>query len=484
MANIDIATEVEQYVKAGFPAIWVQSQEHEEAIKQLTLLCEKRKWEIGYWDADQGFKGSDNLTSQRTAEEIKKEPVWYDKKPLALIKDMQKLAQKSKAKRTLFILKNFHRRDFLENNAVLQAVPSKDQLWEIAQAIAHKSELPKTEDEKQTILDAAVGMTRRAAEGAFSLSIVKKKPFDAEIVQSLKAQAIKRRGLLTLYEGDDKFEDLGGLDHFKQYAMKLLGKRRHNPLLYPKGLLLLGVPGSGKSAAVKCLGNATGRPVLSLDVGALRSKFQGETDHNVRDALKIADAMSPCILFIDEIEKALSGVQSSGLTDGGTGARVFGSLLTWLNDHKSDVFFVGTCNDIAQLMSGNPEFARAERFDGMFFFDIPSEEERRAIWGIYTKMFELKKLPAIEELLKLSADWTGAEIRTCCRLSAVLDEPVAKTARMVVPIVRTASDRLDALRTWADGRCMSSSYEDLFKKDGLNTVKAIADTGSRKVSRD
>jgi hypothetical protein len=148
------------------------------------------------------------------------------------------------------------------------------------------------------------------------------------------------------------------------------------------------------------------------------------------------------------------------------------------------VFFVGTCNDIAQLMSGNPEFARAERFDGMFFFDIPSEEERRAIWGIYTKMFELKKLPAIEELLKLSADWTGAEIRTCCRLSAVLDEPVAKTARMVVPIVRTASDRLDALRTWADGRCMSSSYEDLFKKDGLNTVKAIADTGSRKVSRD
>jgi SpoVK/Ycf46/Vps4 family AAA+-type ATPase len=204
----------------------------------------------------------------------------------------------------------------------------------------------------------------------------------------------------------------------------------------------------------------------------------------MRDALKIADMMAPCILFIDEIEKALSGVQSSGLTDGGTGARVFGALLTWLNDHKSDVFFVGTCNDITQLMAGNPEFARAERFDGMFFFDLPAEKEREAIWNIYLKMFEVKKHPKMADLLKLSTDWTGAEIRSCCRLSAMLEEPLEKTAETVVPIIKIASERLTALRNWADGQCLSANEPGLFYKDGTPTVATAPAAGYRKVSRE
>lgn len=332
MAGNDLVSEVEQFVKAGFTALWVQSHEHEEAIKQLIELCGKRKWEIGYWDADQGLKGSDKIAQQRTADEMKKEPAWYDKKALKLVQDMEKIATKTKAQRTIFVLKNLHRREYMENSALLQAVlnsiavgkaaefgwclvvmaptisipvewdndfvvvnhelPNREQLWEIAQGIAQKNELPKDDNGKQMVLDAATGMTRRAAEGAFSLSIVRKKPFDPEIVQSLKAQAIKRRNLMTLYEGDDTFDKMGGIDQFKAYCEKILGKRRTNPLLYPKGLLLLGVPGSGKSQAVKCLGNATNRPVLSLDVGQLRSKFQGETDQNTRDALRIADSIN------------------------------------------------------------------------------------------------------------------------------------------------------------------------------------------------
>src|SRR5205085_7199983 len=132
-------------------------------------------------------------------------------------------------------------------------------------------------------------------------------------------------------------------------------------------------------------GNETGRPTLMLDVGSLLGGIVGATEQNVRQALRIADAMSPCILYCDEIEKALSGA-SSGQTDSGVSARLFGSLLTWLNDHTSDVYFIGTCNDITRLP---PEFSRAERFDGIFFLDLPGREEKDAIWRMYLRMFEL-----------------------------------------------------------------------------------------------
>lgn len=517
--------EIDEFVCASFPAIWLQSAEHDDTIRQLIELCQLRKWELAYWDADKGLEASENIANQRPSSD--KDPKWYDKKPLALIQDMQKLAEKSKAPRTLFIFKNFHREEYTKNGAILQALansvalgkgadnawcaivlsptvaiplewqnsfvvvnqelPNREELKKLAMGLAQKSELPKTEDDWSAVLSAAVGMTRTAAEGAFSLSIVKHKPFCPSIVQSLKGQAIKQRGLLTLYEGDDSFDNMGGLENFRDITMRLLNKRHDNPLLFPKGLLLLGVPGSGKSQAVKCLGNATNRPVLSLDVGSLRSKFQGETDANVRDALKIADAMAPCILFIDEIEKALSGVQSSGLTDGGTGARLFGTLLTWLNDHKTDVFFAGTCNDITQLMAGNPEFARAERFDGMFFFDLPTESEREAIWEIYLKMYGVSKPPPMKDLLGLSEDWTGAEIRSCCRLSAMLDATIKETSGNIVPIVRIAEKRMTELRAWADGQCLSSSTKGLYKRPAgtkVNPAAQLLNPAKRNVSRE
>lgn len=495
---------VETYVRANCSALWIRAIEHEEVIEQLVHMCNGRGWEIGYWDAAAGFKGSDKLIAQRNAADAAKEPKWYDKKPLNLIEDMATLAAKTEATRTLFIFKNFHRREFIDNPAILQAVlnsivagksrspswcfivlspdvkiprewendflvvehelPDREALWKLAERQAEPGELPEEEDAKQRMLDAAVGLSNRAAEAAFGISLARKQPFSPAIIQDLKKQEVSRRGLLSIYDGDDTFESMGGIDNFKRYTMRLLNRPRGgNPLLYPKGLLLLGIPGSGKSQAVKCLGNAVQRPVLSLDMGALRSKFQGETDQNTRDALKIADAMAPCILFIDEIEKGLSGVESSGFTDGGTGSRMLGTLLTWLNDHKSDVFFVGTCNDISALMRSNPEFTRAERFDGMFFFDLPSESEREAIWKIYIKMFEIQKPPPMAKLLELSAQWTGAEIRTCCRLSAVLEQSIEDTSSTIVPIITTAPKRLAELRNWASGRCISSSEAGLFK---------------------
>ena len=201
----------------------------------------------------------------------------------------------------------------------------------------------------------------------------------AEAVWELKSQTLKKSGLLGLHCGTESFDQLGGLDNLKRFCLRLLRPQRSKQCHRPRGVLLLSPPGCGKSQWAKALGNETGRPTLTLDVGTLLGSLVGQSEQNVRQALRIADAMAPCILFCDEIEKALSGVASSGQTDSGVSGRLFGNLLTWLNDHTSDVFFVGTCNAIGKLP---PEFARAERFDAIFFIDLPGAKEREAIWKI------------------------------------------------------------------------------------------------------
>ena len=181
----------------------------------------------------------------------------------------------------------------------------------------------------------------------------------------------------------------------------------------------------------------------------------GQTEESTRNGLMIADAMAPCILFCDEIEKALSGVGSSGQEDSGVSARLFGSLLTCLKDHTSDVFFVATCNDISKLP---PEFARAERFDGIFFVDLPTTEQRKIIWNIYLSMFELDR----EQTRPKDGNWTGAEIKACCRLAALLDVPLMAAVQNVVPVAVTAAESVERLRNWASGRCLSADSAGLY----------------------
>ena len=153
----------------------------------------------------------------------------------------------------------------------------------------------------------------------------------------------------------------------------------------------------------------------------------------------------------------LAEATSSGQTNSGVTARVFGSLLTWLNDHESDVFFVGTCNDASKLP---PEFARAERFDGVFFVDLPGREQKDAIWGIYTRHYGLDpRQPGPDD-----AQWTGAEIKSCCRLAALLDVPLIQAAQNVVPVAVTAGDKIEQLRQWASGRVLSADLPGIYSR--------------------
>ena len=240
----------------------------------------------------------------------------------------------------------------------------------------------------------------------------------------------------------------------------------------PRGVLLLGVPGTGKSAFAKSLGKETGRPTIAVGRRALLGSLVGQSEQNIRQALRIVDAMAPAICFIDECEKALSGVASSGQTDSGVSARLFGSLLTWMNDHTSDVYLVATCNDISKLP---PEFSRAERFDGIFFLNLPGRAEKDAIWKLYFGQFQLDP----QQRLPNDDDWTGAEVRACCRLAALLDLPLIQAAQNVVPVAVTAAESVDRLRTWASGRCLNADEPGIYRLDPGTSTKP-----RRKISRD
>ena len=180
--------------------------------------------------------------------------------------------------------------------------------------------------------------------------------------------------------------------------------------------------------------------------------------------------MAPCICFVDELEKALAGVGGQG--DSGVSTRLFGTLLTWLSDHDSDVFFIGTCNDISKLP---PEFSRAERFDGVFFLDLPDRTEKGTIWQIYRRQFGIPT----DQAQPADTDWTGAEIRACCRLAALLDVSLAEAAQNVVPVAVTAAESVEKLRDWASGRWLSASRPGIYRRDGTTGRQS-----RRRISRD
>ncbi|MCG8586254.1 MAG: AAA family ATPase, partial [Pirellulales bacterium] len=397
-----LSTRLIEYVQACFTGLWIESNEHDDAMREMAQMCRDQDWQLLSWNVDQGLclpgqSGAGDETSND---------------PLAAIKALNATANPDGT--TLLVLVNFHR--FLQSAEIVQALarqihdgkqnrtfvvvlsaivdlpveleklfvvlehdlPDRQQLEEIARGIATEDgELPEG-DELNTVLDAAVGLTRYEVEGACSLSLVREGRLTAATMWEHKAQMLKKSGLVSLHRGGERFDDLGGLDSLKSFCLRAM-RRQAEPdaLRRPRGVMLLGVPGTGKSAIAKALGNETQRPTLSLDIGSLMGSLVGTTESNIRQALRIADAMAPAVLYIDEVEKGLSGVASSGQTDSGVTARLFSTFLTWLNDHESDVFVVCTCNDISKLP---PEFSRAERFDGIFFLDLPSDKQRQKIW--------------------------------------------------------------------------------------------------------
>ena len=482
-----------EYIAAAFSGIWIESHEHDDALAEIAGLCRQEQWQMAVWDLEQGLQSASSGSV---------DPGTSD--PLAAIRSVSAFAQEDSS--ALLVLVNFHR--FLQSAEVVQALatqltsgkrnrtfvvilaplvqiplelerlfvivdhplPGREQLEAIAREVATEAEELPGDPELQRLLDAAAGLTRFEAENAFSLSLVRHSRLHAETLWELKSQTLKKSGLLQLHRGQEQFDSLGGLESLKAFCKRALRTGRNSPSrVQSRGVLLLSPPGCGKSQFCKALGNETGRPTLMLDVGTLLGSLVGQSEANIRQALRIIDAMAPAVCFLDEVEKAFGGLANSGQSDSGVSARLFGSFLSWLNDHESDVFVVATANDITKLP---PEFSRAERFDGVFFLDLPDEDQRQAIWKIYLDKYGLdpaQKLPADDA-------WTGAEIKACCRLSALLDLPLTAAAQNIVPVARTSAESVERLRQWASGRCLSADRPGIY-------APATASGSRRRVSR-
>jgi hypothetical protein len=481
-----LCDQLTDYVNAAFSGLWVQTHEADEAEREIVQHAKEKDWKVAVWDVANGLRFPNSKPGGNT------EVGGGD--PLAVLRALPALATENGT--ALLLLHNFHR--FLNNAEVVQtafsqlvagkqqrtfmvvlspliqipvemeklfvviehALPDREQLERIARELTsdQPDDLPKGDD-LHRVLDAAAGLTRYEAEAAYALSLTRSNAIRPESIWELKAQTLRKNNLLTLHRGKESFNDLGGLGNLKDFCRRVL---KPGNKVKPRGVLLLGVSGSGKSAFCKALGNETGRPSLLLDIGALMGSLVGQSESNLRLALRIADAMSPCILFVDELEKALSGVGSQG--DSGVSTRLFGNLLTWLSDHESDVFFVGTSNDISKLP---PEFSRAERFDGVFFLDLPNVAEKQAIWTLYRSHFGIPEGQQRPD----DTSWTGAEIKACCRLASLLDVPLTQAARNVVPVAVTAGESVERLRTWASGRCLCATNPGTYSRNGVPPPK-------------
>lgn len=475
---MNLLPQLAEYTRACFTGIWIESHEHQDALTEIAQLCRDEQWQLATWDIEAGLSIPGQADVDATSSD-----------PLAAIRSVNALATPEGT--AILVLQNFHR--FTQSAEVVQALsrqiiagkqnrtivvvlspvvqiptelekmfvviehdlPSREQIEEIARGIAvEEGELPEG-PELETVLDAAAGLTRMEAENAFSLSLVRQERITADAVWELKTQTLKKSGLLSLHRGKEDFSSLGGLAALKAFCKRaMFHPARGNPLKRPRGVLLLSPPGCGKSQFCKSLGKEVDRPVLTLDVGSLMGSLVGQSEERTRQALRIIDAMSPCVAMIDEVEKAFAGMNGNG--DSGVSSRMFGQFLSWLNDHESDVFVVCTANDVSKLP---PEFGRSERFDGIFFLDLPCREEKDAIWNIYLELFEINR----DQRRPDDANWTGAEVKACCRLSALLDVPLVQAAQNVVPVAVTAAESVDRLRNWASGRCLSANQPGIYR---------------------
>jgi ATP-dependent 26S proteasome regulatory subunit len=355
------------------------------------------------------------------------------------------------------------------------ALPGERELEELLRNVLVEQSVPDpvqvnlTREDLQTIVRNLRGLTTRQARQVILDSVCCDHKLDSADINKVLAQ--KRRhlqatGVLDFVESPVDLDEIGGLRALKYW----LEQRRESlcdeavsfGLVPPRGVLMLGVQGAGKSLAAKAVATAWKRPLLRLDAGALYEKFIGESEKRLREALHQAEVMAPLVLWIDEIEKAFASAASQS-ADGGLSKRMFGHLLTWMQEHKSPVFLIATANDIEALP---PELLRKGRFDEIFFVDLPDEEARRHIFQIHLK--KRKRDPRnfdLERLAKESQGRSGAEIeqaiiagmhKAFAVREQVTTEHIVDAMKTSPPLSVTMSERMDSLRAWARGRCVPS----------------------------
>lgn len=498
-------------------AILVETFEEQRFQEELKELLIQKGYEAVTWSLT---SGAYNLITGEPEEQFKaNDPV----RLMKLIKDYED--------QMVFILKDFHDiwnnyqakralRDVLEDNGkyykpiiilspqitiplelekqittVRYELPTREQVIEQLEGMEEflkSKDLPIPEGrEREAIIHSLVGMTKLEITNILKKSVAKHKKISLDEITKEKEQVIRKTGLLEYITKLGDMDNVGGMDKFKDWISDAYyafsPEAREFNVDPPRGAIMVGVPGTGKSLSAKSLAYMWNLPLLKMNMSQIMDSKVGQSEKNIDRALRLAEDVSPCVLWIDELEKGIAGLESSGRSDSGTLSRVVQSLLTWLSDKEAPVFVIATANNISALP---PELTRAGRFDEVFFVSIPSQEEREEILSIHLRKRDYKVLVApdetkpgtfdattdIKEVANQMVDFTGAEIEQVVSEAGrrayaeyrkkerenpyITKEDLLNQVKEIVPITKRNPDLLKGLRDWAksSAKC-ASSYE-------------------------
>lgn len=485
-------SEIGDLIRARYPLIYVVSHEEVRVEGSLKKLCIEREMRMEVWSITQGFRVLANGSGDRDVKDPMKALAHVQRgeadqkaiyvlrdfhpffKEPAIVRKLRDLASELRSTRKSLILLSPVQKLPPELEKSVAAVvdwelPTRPEIEKIARSLIPQAP-PATQEIVRSdptfverVVESALGLTAVEAENVFAKSMVRTHTFDLETILEEKKQIIRKSGLLEYYEHREEFSDIGGLEVIKDWLVKrrhaFSSRARDFGLPLPKGILLIGVPGTGKSLTAKAVGALWEMPLLRLDVGKIFAGLVGSSEENVRMVIKTAEAVAPAILWIDEIEKGFSGTGSSGQTDGGTTSRVFGSFITWLQEKESSVFVIATANDVSALP---PELLRKGRFDEIFFCDLPAGEDRKAIFDIHIR--KKKRDPGqfdLDKMVAMTADYSGAEIEQAV-IAALYDAfdtgedlstaGLLQSLEEIVPLAVTMRERIEAMREWARSR--------------------------------
>jgi SpoVK/Ycf46/Vps4 family AAA+-type ATPase len=501
--------ELENLVKASIPAIQVVTYEWQRLYGFCVGVAQENELELFIWSVVSNLKKWDSKNSQFIEEEDKSDPIdlleWFKEKdtkscililedfhPLlanenfGIIRHIREICRVDASLRKTLIIQtpfNLNVKEFEKEIPLLEIeLPNEDTLEAILESVTkdlHYDAKPDSGDLRD-IISASKGLSIMEAEWTYRKIIADKNSLKKHEIPSIvkeKEQIIKKSGVLEYFHPQGDFKEVGGMENLKEWLDKR-GKAftkdaKDFGLVSPKGVMLLGIPGCGKSLVSKTIANEWELPLLKLDLGSVFGSLVGESEARIREALALSEAISPSILWIDEIEKGLSGISNGG--DGGTSAKVFGTLLTWMQEKKNEVFVIATANNIEALP---PELLRKGRFDEIFFVDLPSEDERKEIFRIHIEKKERDmndfKLTVLSEK---SNGFSGAEIEEAINEALFIayddgreveTKDIEEALKATFPLSRTMADTIRDLRDWAKVRARfasNSTSEELPKFD-------------------
>jgi SpoVK/Ycf46/Vps4 family AAA+-type ATPase len=497
--------ELETLVRARYPLIYIVAWEERRVETLLHSIAARRDKRLFVWTCTEGVQALDGAGVLQPADPAARDPLAAldfvqacreaaifllkdfhpyidDARPMAgtpsVVRKLRDLAGALKeSHKTLVLLSPVLRFPVeleKEITVVNYGLPSLEELDQSLSVVISSVErrsalrLGLDPENRERVLKAAQGLTLAEAENAFARSLVLTRRLDVDVVVSEKEQLIRRSRILEYYHSPEAFDAVGGLDELKIWlrkrALAFSESARAFGLPEPRGILLLGVQGGGKSLVAKAVASLWQLPLLKLDLGKVFSELVGSSEENMRSALSTAESIAPAILWLDELDKGLAGVASSHRSDAGTAARVFGSFLTWMQEKTSPVFVIATANNVGSLP---PEALRKGRFDEIFFVDLPNEQERHEIFAIHIS--KRRRNPELFDLARLAAaaaGLSGAEIEQAV-ISGLYDafdsghelttDDILRAMHGSVPLSQTMREEVGALRDWARTRARPAS---------------------------